>query len=110
MGKNTSTTPEPFSALIDHITGNDQRRFEEEPELRWFVRGYIYGEFWPDRGAGVERVQVIQIEPGVRVRVPLPRGADPLDPNNPPADELGRLFRRAIDATKRGLKEARRRG
>jgi hypothetical protein len=62
------TAPEPFGSLIERITADDRRWFEEHSLADERIRRYAPGERWPLRYPDTCRVLVVQIKPGFRMR------------------------------------------
>lgn len=63
--------PRPYGDIIDRACDRDRTYFEEHPEEDSYWRDYVPGEFWPMALPADTRVEVVQVQPGVRVRRPV---------------------------------------
>ncbi len=64
---NVQPLPEPSGAIVEAVTAQDRRYFEQHPGALSYVRPYVPGEL-PGTCPPGTLVRVIQIMPGVRVR------------------------------------------
>lgn len=63
--------PPRFTQIIEAVSEKDARYFEQNPEATEYWRDYVPGEFWPMALPTSTRVEVVQVQPGVRVRRPV---------------------------------------
>ncbi len=61
----------PPRDFLNSVTADDLKWFEDHPGENTRIRLAGRNEFWPV--TGVEHVAVLQVRPGHRFRVPLPR-------------------------------------
>lgn len=70
--------PGNVGSIIDFVTEEDRRYFEDHPQARSYDRAPHPLELWPgDIPAKGWIIRVFQIEPGARLRVPYPEGGKP---------------------------------
>jgi len=66
--------PQPFSDIIDQVCDKDNKYFEEHPDITFFRRSYVPGEFWPLIFPYDTWVEVGQVPSGIRTRSPVVDG------------------------------------
>jgi len=65
--------PPEALASLDRITTEDRLWFEAHPRAEERIRPPAPGEFWPINSATVAYVIVHQVQPGLRLRLPICR-------------------------------------
>ncbi len=64
------SVPKPFSDIINEVCNRDIEHFKNRQNCKSFLRPYIPGEFWPFIYPYDTLIEVTQIFPGLRTRVP----------------------------------------
>jgi hypothetical protein len=65
------TAPRPYADIIDRVCDRDRLYFEEHADDDSYWRDYAPGEFWPMTLPTSTCVEVVQVQPGVRLRRPV---------------------------------------
>jgi hypothetical protein len=77
-GDDFTRSPEPAGSIVDFVSQEDRRYFEEHPQARFYDRAPHPLELWPQSiPAKGWMIRVYQITPGFRMRLPYPEGGQP---------------------------------
>ena len=77
-GDDFTRIPEPAGSIVDFVSQEDRRYFEEHLQARFYDRYPHPLELWPQNiPAKGWMIRVYQIKPGFRVRLPYPEGGQP---------------------------------
>jgi len=66
--------PQTFSDIIEMVSSEDRAYFEQHPGHSFYWRPYVPGELWPAILPGDAWIEVSQIRPGARTRIPHFKG------------------------------------
>jgi hypothetical protein len=87
--------PPAQAAIVERVMDDDRDWFAAHPERRWRLRQYVPGEGAPLDEPGATDVVVIQIAPGIRIRLPIQCSRPPSDAE---VEDLIRALRRESPA------------